>query len=931
VPLELLRAAARLVSAAESRLLVPGIVRFSLEYAQPPAVPDARAKIRELLGADGFDLFRLPSEDDPNILILQFSAIVREQSPSFLFQTAADLADALALRSCVPDVDPGWLVEDEIGRQAPESIGGIVWAICKSNAAAPTDPLWAVKLIRADKAWSKHNTHGEGIAIGQPDTGVTDHRELDGAVDMAAGIDVIRGSGPPVDPLTPDMSSPGHGTATSSVLASRGLGRIAGSAPGARVVPIRCVNNVVISSGAAVATAVDHARQKSCDLISMSLGGPVEYRDLERAIKRAVDAGMIVLAAAGNCVGFVVYPAFDRNIIAVAAVDAQGNRWNGSSRGRKVDIAAPGENVYVARRTSPSDATKTLVEPGQGTSFAVAITAGCAGLWLAKQTRERVRAEATRRGVTVQALFRAALRQTAHVPAGWPADQLGAGIVDAEKLLDLPLDAINMEGMPGSGHPLANAVGPNFDWSRHGAEASWLAFQAEQRRDPGRLNAIESPVAPRPSLQLEEAVRRAGGDPQRLFGSPTVVSSPITPAIGPARAVALIASKVGTTESAGATTESSARSYLQGSGRNEVLDLVDRILARADPARDANPALTQLRNDVRNTAPQVIAGFAAGARSSADFVGVAKLTAEALIRLTGRPALRVVDGAVKRDDPQIGGWAGDLIVGRNQLRPIINATGRIDVDVNGRWGHVGSGTVVAPGMVMTNRHVIDAFAEPIPMPGGKRDFILTASVSINFDEKAQAPELRFNIKRVIAAGPSAIGRHADVSKLDMAVIGVETTNAANQRLPQPVAIAPLETSEEGLRNIAVVGYPATPDLAALVDPDTGEVSDDIADRLWALFQNDYGHKYLSPGEVGLGLGDVAGDQRRWAFAHDSTTLAGNSGSCVIRLGSASICGLHFGGAPKRQNLAHGLIAIRGLAQTEPTLIDPAVLSAFTWV
>jgi hypothetical protein len=930
VSLELLRAAARLAPRSESRALLPGILRFSLEYEQAPALASAQSQIERLLGADGFDLFPLPSGEDANVLILQFPASFREQSPSFLFQTAAELVDALALKSCVPDVDPGWRAEDEMGRDTPESVGGIVWALCKSNAPAPADPLWALKLVKADKAWTKYKTRGEGILIGQPDTGVADHRELDGALEMAAGTDVIRGTGAPVDPLTPDMSSPGHGTATSSTVVSRQLGRISGTAPGARVVPIRCVNNVVISSGAAIATAIDHARRKSCDIVSMSLGGPVEFRDLERSIARAVNNGMIVLAAAGNCVGGVVYPAFDRNVIAVAGVDAKGNRWNGSSHGDKVDVSAPGENVYVARRTTPADATKTLVEPGQGTSFAVAITAGCAALWLARHTRQKVRAEASRRGVSVQALFRAALRQTAHAPAGWPYGELGAGIVDAEKLLDLALDAIAIPGLPPPGHPLAEALGSDFDWARHGAEASWLAFQAHQRRDPARIIAVESPVAPRPSEQLFTAVRRAGRDPDALFGAPAVVSSPITPAIGPARALTIITSKVGTAESAGAVSENSARSYLQGSGINQVVDLFERVLAKVDPVRDANPAVTRLRDAVRNTAPQVLGSFAAGARSSADFEGVARFTAEALIRLTGRPTLRVVNGTVERDNPQIGDWAGDVYIARNQLRPIVEATGRIDIDVGGRWIHVGTGIVTAPGVVMTNRHVIDAFAEPIPMPGGKRDFVLTAPASINFDEKAQAPDRRFTIKRVITAGRSAIGRHADVSKLDMAFLEVETTNAANKPLPDRVRLGALPPAEDGPMNIAVVGYPAKPDLAAIVDPDTGEVSDDMADRLWELFQNDYGHKYLSPGEIGLGLGALAGDLRRWAFTHDSTTLAGNSGSCVIRLGAQMICGLHFGGAPKRQNLAHGLVAVRDIAAGDPSWIDRTVLDGLSW-
>lgn len=261
---------------------------------------------------------------------------------------------------------------------------------------------------------------------------------------------------------------------------------------------------------------------------------------------------------------------------------------------------------------------------------------------------------------------------------------------------------------------------------------------------------------------------------------------------------------------------------------------------------------------------------------------------------------------------------------------MVKATGRIDIKVGGRFIHVGTGTVMAANVVMTNRHVIDAFAEPIPLPGGKREFLLTAPVSINFEDKAEAPERRFKIKRVITAGPSAIGRHADVSKLDMAFLEVETTNAANKPLPIPVMLGGLPAPTDGPMNVAIVGYPAKPDLAAIVDPETNEVSDAMSDRLWELFQNDYGHKYISPGEIGLGPHGFAGDHHGWVFTHDATTLAGNSGSCVVRLGTGFICGLHFGGAPRRQNLAHSLTAVRDIAGTDPGWIDRTVLDGFNW-
>lgn len=943
--LELLKAVARLSPASDIQTLTPGMLRFSLQYRQAPDVAAARAALARLLERDGFALFPLPPGDDPEMLVLQFPAYTREQSPGFLFQTAAELAAALDLVSCVPDVAPGWREGDELGRAAPESIDGIVWNLCKSHQAAPTDPLWAARMVKADLAWARYGTQGEGIRIGQPDTGVADHKELDGALDTASGLDVILGGGPPTDPLSPSMASPGHGTATSSSIASRPSGRMVGTAPGATVVPIRCVDGVVISGGAAVAAAIDHARHQSCHVVSMSLGGPVQFRDLQRAIGRAVDANMIVLAAAGNCVGWVVYPAWDDNVIAVAGVDWQGRRWKGSSHGPRIDIAAPGENVYIARRSQPSDADKTLVEPGQGTSFAVALTAGCAALWLAHHGPDTVRAEAARRGTTVQELFRAALRQSAQLRDGWPAGDMGAGIVDAERLLGLDLGAITLAPPPSppaghplaehplappppAGHPLRSAVGAAFNWDRHGAEAGYLAFQTQQRSDPSRVGALESPVAPRPSPALAAALKASGAAARRDFTAPTIVSAPITPAVG---AQPLLRMVLRQPLASGLVTESTAQSYLEGAGGQEMLDQFDRILAAQDPAQDSSPEITRLRDQVRTAIPEVFARVRRGVRDSADFTGAARIAAEALVMLTGRPALRVVDGQVSPDDSQLGQWAGDLLPARGALKPLVDAVGRIDMEIDGVPTHVGTGTVVGSGVVMTNRHVIDAFAEPIPGPGGRRDFLLTSKISIIFDEAGRDETRRFALTRVIAAGPSAIGRHADIGKLDMALLAAESGNTGGGVLPPPVQLDDLPAPDDARHSLLVVGYPASPGVDALVDPDTGKVSLEISDRLWELFQNRYSIKYMSPGEFRLGPGALGGDVRHWAFSHDATTLGGNSGSCVLRLdGLHAACGLHFGGAPKRQNLGHSLAAVRAAARNAPGIIDPAILDALNW-
>ncbi|KRB32484.1 MULTISPECIES: S8 family serine peptidase [Mesorhizobium] len=920
---QFLKAAADATDEPDSKTLAPDIIRFTLEYGAPPDLPAERAKLAGLIGSERFAFFPLPPGEDPLVHVLQFPNVRREQSAGFLFEVAQNLIDDCGLRSCVPDVDPGWIADDELNRSAPESVGGIVWTLCKSSAPVPPTIRWAISAVRADRAWARFGTTGQGILVGQPDTGVADHRELDGALDLAKGTDILAGGGLPIDPLSSSMSSPGHGTATSSTVVSRPSLAIVGAAPGATLVPIRCVNSVVIGGGAAVAAAVDHARLAKCHVITMSLGGPIEGADLRRAIERAVKADMIVVAAAGNCIPTVVYPAWDRNVIAVAGVDLNDRPWKGTSSGPKVDISAPGENVYVARRNRPMDVDKSVVEPGQGTSFAVALTAGCAALWLARHSPAAVKAEAARRGVNVQELFRAAVRKSARRPANWPGRSMGAGVVDAEQLLALPLSDIPAAAPVESAHPGQPILEATSDPQRFVAETGFLTLDRRQRMDPKRVGALESAVAPRPSRALAAATGTSGAaaallDRTTLPGP----SGPLTAFVGPRMPSGASQPRRGSASESAVPPPITARTMLARSGKQEMLDRIEKVLSSRGARAGTTESARAAGRVIMTHAEGVVDAWAKGRSIDAGSVGAVRATAEAIVRLTDRPALRVVAGMVDPKDPQLELWAGDLGPPRKVLKPLIDAVGRIDIDEADGHSHVGTGTVIAKGLVMTNRHVIEAFSEPVPSSGGPRRFVLNAPVSICFDEAAIDEKRRFLIKSVLTAGPWQIGQFADIGKLDIAILEVETTNAAGASLPEPAPSGPLFMESAEQSKFIAVGYPAKPNLSAAVDPDTGEVSTDIWDRFWELFGDEYGTKYVSPGQIVNKPGEMVGDQHRWAVSHDGTTLAGNSGAPLISLRNPyGIGGLHFGGQTLRQNLAHDLASIRHAVDGDAQLLD----------
>jgi hypothetical protein len=313
---------------------------------------------------------------------------------------------------------------------------------------ATANPAWSLLAVNADKAWELTpppggKRFGEGVRICHIDTGWSEHEELD-RVDRDSDYDILDGDDDAQDPLNYDGHR-GHGTATGSVIASSGgldangnvlpPGKITGLAPKATLVPMRSVKSVINFLDSDVAKAVRRSVDAQCDVISMSLGGGAFF-GLERALRDAVRRDVIPVAAAGNCVRFVVAPAIYDATIAAAATNIDGKPWKSSSRGRSVDISAPGERVHVARIDSP-DNDPTYTERGDGTSFATAYTAAAAALWIAYHGEQAIRdayGEGTRKD-----LFLDILKRTAQKPDGWDSDKYGSGILDVAALLQSPL------------------------------------------------------------------------------------------------------------------------------------------------------------------------------------------------------------------------------------------------------------------------------------------------------------------------------------------------------------------------------------------------------------------------------------------------------------------------------------------------------------
>jgi serine protease len=487
--------------------------RFALELHSGQRSGEVIEAAQQYLSA--FDMRISPLSDlDQDVLVVEFPRHRLENiDPAAAFTAGRALETALNVETAEPDLPtaffPDYTLQHE--RPGPAVDEGLTdftpWCWAPEEPDLNNQPRWALESMRVPAAWEfsrleNRPSQGSGIVIAQPDTGIVDHAELRG-VQKVAGFDFIASDSDPTDPL--NGANAGHGTGTASVLVSPPTLQVTGSAPSSLFMALRAIESVVLITQVTVARAIDWAVNHGASVITMSLGGLPSFT-LLRALQRAVAADVIVLAAAGNCVGTVVWPARYDECIAVAGTNRADGQWRGSCRGAAVDISAPAQNVIRAWQPSGAATGGNRVGQAQGTSYAVALAAGVAALWLAHHGRANLIAEARKRQEPLQMMFRRLLQATARRPRGWDSLEMGAGIVDAAALLkadfDLGLDredaTRHMDMVDSEAKSMmsfiAETVGINavddelIDWHRFGPEiASALLStrRSAELQDPG--------------------------------------------------------------------------------------------------------------------------------------------------------------------------------------------------------------------------------------------------------------------------------------------------------------------------------------------------------------------------------------------------------------------------------------------------------------
>lgn len=175
-----------------------------------------------------------------------------------------------------------------------------------------------------------------------------------------------------------------HGTHVAGIVAGGANNGIGGQgvAPNAKILPIDVFNGGWGASDYIIAEGIMYAIEKGADVINMSLGGYMESSIFEEAVQKAIDAGITVVAAAGNEeTDEYSSPAHYDGVISVGATNDKNELAWFSNYGPSVDIVAPGEDIY----STAFDYQKgTSFMKLSGTSMASPVVAGVVALLKSK-------------------------------------------------------------------------------------------------------------------------------------------------------------------------------------------------------------------------------------------------------------------------------------------------------------------------------------------------------------------------------------------------------------------------------------------------------------------------------------------------------------------------------------------------------------------
>ncbi|RKH53342.1 S8 family serine peptidase [Corallococcus aberystwythensis] len=220
-----------------------------------------------------------------------------------------------------------------------------------------------LRLVGAPEVWDSNGDGvldpgaptGEGVKVCVIDSGLDmGHPEFQGAV--VASHDFLDKDDDANDQDGRGQWGQGHGTHVAGIIAARmgqggatgprnTPGGMVGVAPNASLLIARVLDLQGQTQMSVVLSAMEWCDDQGARIVSLSLGGGTATRSTVEAFQALRNHGVLVVAAAGNQGGPVLYPASDPSVLAVGAVDANERRASFSNAGTELALVAPGVDV----------------------------------------------------------------------------------------------------------------------------------------------------------------------------------------------------------------------------------------------------------------------------------------------------------------------------------------------------------------------------------------------------------------------------------------------------------------------------------------------------------------------------------------------------------------------------------------------------------
>lgn len=347
-----------------------------------------------------------------------------------------------------------------------------------------------------DGAWDVKAIHAENADLPKKVTKKVKIAVLDSGADkfsagqLAGSVNFVN---PDEDGFGNDAT--GHGTAVQNVILSDGetTKSVLEDNKAVELYSVKVLDENNQAPISRIIAAINWCIDNGMNVVNMSFGTLAKSQILQDAIERADKAGVLLIAAAGNSGeadgSTVEYPAAYPQVLGVGSVNQKMEVSEFSSRGKGVDLVAPGENVPV---TVPWG----FYGVQSGTSFAAPHVTAVAGILWA-QNRSKTSAE-------IASLLRASAN------AAWDKQEAGNGIVDldyAEQVADTYQVSAENKVSQSNEDQLTEYAVPTV------VQARWAAHAVEggmQYSHQGLLNIISPTCISKEELEyLYEVVAEA--------------------------------------------------------------------------------------------------------------------------------------------------------------------------------------------------------------------------------------------------------------------------------------------------------------------------------------------------------------------------------------------------------------------------------------